>query len=95
MNSILHYNNYKNSSVIAQIPHHGAKKNWNTNILKDFLNCNNWFASAGVSKQYNHPSEQVIRDIVNHNRNCSWINEINQITIVSEIKWLTPVNKAK
>ena len=51
-----------------QVPHHGAQKNFNDNILLEYESCILYFASFGMQNPYGHPSYKVVADIeeLNH-----------------------------
>ena len=50
-----------------QVPHHGAKKEWNMlNGLKN--KCINFYISFGLGNKYTHPSSVVINDITAMNK---------------------------
>lgn len=55
------YNKYWDSIKFIQVPHHGAKGNFNSG----FLGIDKYFViSVGLQNTYNHPSIQVISDIL-------------------------------
>ncbi len=71
-----HYKKYFKSILITQVPHHGAKQNWNKEIMKDAQNSKFWVISVGLNNFYGHPSYSVIEDIVYSNRReCFVVNE--------------------
>ena len=55
------YSKYWDSIKFIQVPHHGAKRNFNSG----FLEIDKYFIiSVGLQNIYNHPSIQVISDIL-------------------------------
>ena len=49
-----------------QVPHHGAYKNFNYDVLHIFNQSICYFASFGVTNPYGHPSYKVVADIEMH-----------------------------
>ncbi len=84
---INHFQNYLREVLIVQVPHHGARKNWNGNILNDFPNSKVWVVSAGCRNIYGHPSLHVIRDILFMRKRPLWVNELSYVQIRGFIKW--------
>ncbi len=82
-----HYSNHLDRVVAVQVPHHGAKKNWNRNILEKIPNGKFWIIPAGLKNRYGHPSCKVIGDILCKNRQYIWVNETNCAVIKGEIDW--------
>jgi len=70
-----HYKQYLGEICLFQIPHHGAKENWNENILTDLKNCCYYVVSAGINNKYNHPSFKIFQDIVENNKCFVGVNE--------------------
>ena len=62
------------------IPHHGAKNNWNKNVLIDFPCANIFLNSSGSSNPYKHPSNVVITDLNKIGNSLLRCNEKNPIT---------------
>lgn len=69
-----------------QIPHHGALKNFNVDILNINKNHKSFFVSFGIGNTYGHPSMRVIDDVVRYgsylfevteNRDSGYIQLIN------------------
>ena len=56
------FNEHSSISVL-QIPHHGAKSNWNKLRLPKDTECK-LVASFGLGNQYNHPNSDVVTDIL-------------------------------
>ena len=84
---IRHYASYLKNISIAQVPHHGARKNWNSSIISNIPNCDFWIISAGFRNRYRHPSYKVIEDVCLKGKECFWINEISHIRIRGETIW--------
>jgi len=83
-----HYISYLKNVLIVQVPHHGAKKNWNKNMIKDFPNGKFWIISSGFNNRYGHPSYIVIEDIVSNSKcKCIWVNEINHMRVKGIVVW--------
>lgn len=70
-----HYKNYLNEVLIFQIPHHGAKLNWNKELLRDIKNCYFWIASASRNNKYNHPSFNIFLDVIENDKCFKFVNE--------------------
>lgn len=70
---INNYNRYINSVGIIQIPHHGSKYNYNTQISK--LGFKDYIISAGIGNMYNHPHASVIKDILFSGNNLRVVSE--------------------
>jgi len=84
---IKHYNHHLRHVFAVQVPHHGAKKNWNSIILRDLYNSEFWIISSGLKNKYGHPSCRVVEDICFKWRKCFWVNEINSIMIGGRVIW--------
>lgn len=82
-----HYSNYLDRVVAVQVPHHGARKNWNRNILEEVSNGKFWIISAGLKNRYGHPSCKVIGDILCNDKQYIWVNETNCAVMKGEIDW--------
>jgi beta-lactamase superfamily II metal-dependent hydrolase len=82
-----HYQNYLDSILLTQIPHHGARKNWKRDILSDLRFCFFWVLSCGFTNRYGHPHLSVVMNILNNEYFFGWCNEFNGITMEGEIKW--------
>lgn len=52
----------KNTSLIL-LPHHGSIHNWNSQIINDCPSSELFFASAGFSNYYGHPSIKVVNEL--------------------------------
>lgn len=73
------YNNYWDYIQYIQIPHHGAKNNFNDK----FIHSNKiYIISAGSKNQYNHPHDEVLKKILVKNAHVFIVNE-DQWSIVS------------
>ncbi len=59
-------NNYNINPLIYKVAHHGSKYNTTNELIK---NINPYYAiiSAGYNNKYNHPHEEVINILENHN----------------------------
>ena len=84
---IRHYASYLKNISIVQVPHHGARKNWNSGIISNIPNCDFWIISAGFINRYGHPSYKVIEDVCLKGKKCFWVNEISYIRIRGETIW--------
>ena len=82
-----HYRNELQRTSLCQLPHHGAKLNWNCQLLREAQNCFSWVASSGFSNSYAHPGIDVVLDILNARRffihNC----EFNKVISVGTVRW--------
>lgn len=47
---------------VIQVPHHGSKHNYNTELIHRGLSC---VISAGTKNRYKHPNKKVVSDISN------------------------------
>ena len=66
------YNNYWEYIQYIQVPHHGAKNNFNDK----FIHSNKiYIISAGSKNQYNHPHGEVLREILVKNAHVFIVNE--------------------
>ncbi len=72
-----HYKRVLDKSLIFQLPHHGSKENWNSNIIQDVTNNEIFVASAGINSKYNHPSWSVFWEIATNYKLPIFINEQN------------------
>ena len=72
---------------IIQVPHHGAKRNWNRQILNNFKYYSFWIISAGISNKYGFPDINVIDDILFHKKGLMWCNEHHEISFHGELLW--------
>ncbi len=82
-----HYTFYLKNILITQVPHHGARKNWNKNIITDLPNSYFWIISSGLRNRYRHPSYRVIENICLNEKKCLWINELTYTIIRAKIIW--------
>ena len=55
-------NSYKSLSCI-QIPHHGSKENFSAQIYSKITSLPISVISCGISNQYNHPSDKVVKSM--------------------------------
>jgi hypothetical protein len=84
---VKHYSTYFDTVLIFQLPHHGAKRSWNTNILNEVKNCHLWISSSGFSNRYGHPHISVVSDILNIGQCFACNNEFNKVAICGKIEW--------
>ncbi len=82
-----HYEYFREHVLIAQVPHHGSKNNWNSTVLRDFPNSKCWIISAGLENKYGHPSFEVVEDICSNGKKCCLVNEIIHMAIKGEVRW--------
>ena len=68
------YKDYFDNIGCLQIPHHGARYNFNIKFLH-FPNCELYIASAGYCNRYRHPHSSVIRDILAYGKHPIIVNE--------------------
>lgn len=78
-----HYKNEIGDIGIFLLPHHGAKNNWNSKVLTDFYRATIFLNSAGRFSKYNHPSKDVIKELVLSGRIvlCSHENQVVEYII--------------
>lgn len=73
------YNNYWKYIQYIQVPHHGARNNFNDKFIhSDKI----YIISAGSKNQYNHPHDEVLREILVKNAHVFIVNE-NSYSLVS------------
>lgn len=75
-----HYRQYLQQTSIMQVPHHGAHKNWNAQILSHFNDDTTFVVSAGTYNNFNHPHPAVINDIKKKHK-VLWCNESAGVNI--------------
>ena len=63
-----YYKNEMKNIKFFLTPHHGATRNWNSNILNNCPNAKFFLNSAGLNNPYGHPNSEVISDIIKDNR---------------------------
>lgn len=76
-----HFIEFLRDTTIIQIPHHGARKNWNSQLLGEVRNESLWCVSAGISNKYEHPNIEVVDEIIDNGKCVVWSNEHNKIVI--------------
>lgn len=67
-------NDYSSIVGVIQVPHHGAKANWLSEMIKD-THIRHCIISAGQNNRYHHPSYWVINDIQTAGRNVHVVYE--------------------
>ena len=82
-----HFQHYLLHTLLVQIPHHGAYKNWNHDILRDVPSPSLWIASAGIRNNYGHPNLSVIHEILYNGHYFAWSNELEKVIIKGEVEW--------
>ena len=70
-----HYKRYLEEIILFQVPHHGAKNNWNKDILNDLTKCFYYVVSAGRNSRYNHPNFRIFLDIIEKGKCFIYVNE--------------------
>ena len=83
---VQHFNFFREQIIVNQLPHHGAKKNWNNEFLNNFLSFLN-IASAGNINNHGHPSKSVFEEIFERGRIPLHVNEDTWFTIKSKVVW--------
>jgi beta-lactamase superfamily II metal-dependent hydrolase len=84
-NFIKNRKQYFDSIITVQVPHHGSRKNWNTCLLKEIPSSYYYLFSAGLLNLYNHPCENVLKEICRYNKIPLISNELTQITIFQDL----------
>lgn len=74
-----HFSAYLDHMTHLLIPHHGSKRNWNSNIMSGVVNPSHWFVSFGLGNHYGHPNHDVISDIVSKGNTVSICSETMRI----------------
>jgi hypothetical protein len=75
-----HYQPFFPEVSVVQVPHHGAWRNWNKGILRNFHDNIIFVASAGTRNRFNHPDPNVVSDI-QKSHDFLWCNELAGIHI--------------
>lgn len=60
---------------VFQIPHHGSKYNFNSEVFNDFKKSEIFFMSVGLKNGHRHPSKDVLLDILNAGKILRCVNE--------------------
>ena len=71
-----HFGNTISTLSLCLVPHHGAKSNWNKDVLTKVSRECLWVVSSGISNKYGHPSCNVVKDIIRSGNQLFWSNEI-------------------
>jgi len=82
-----HYRNYLHHTFAVQVPHHGARNDWNSRLIDDVPDLSIWIVSAGSSNRYGHPRPSVIYDILQRGHALYWANELQEVSIKGDIEW--------
>ena len=82
-----HFHHYFPHNFLVQIPHHGARRNWNNNILDDIPYPSLWVASAGIRSRFGHPHVGVVLDILYNGHCFAWSNESERVIIRGKVEW--------
>jgi len=84
-----YYKKYLKEIILFQVPHHGAKGNWNENILKDLPKCFYYVVSAGRNSRYNHPSFKIFLDVIEEEKCFINVNEDSEkfVLELGGLKW--------
>jgi len=64
----------------CNVPHHGAKRNWNKAVLTKVSKKCQWVISSGIANRYGHPSFNVVKDITQNGNPIYLSNEVNKIS---------------
>jgi len=70
-----HYNKYLGNIDAVLIPHHGSRQSWHKDLLNAIPSTCRMYLSVGMGNQYNHPSIDVISDVINSGRMIRWSND--------------------
>lgn len=68
-----HFGDRLKFSVLCLLPHHGSKKNWNIQILKDLESIKFWIASASRRNDNYPPHWDVVADIASAGKTFIWV----------------------
>lgn len=74
-----HFSSCLSYMTYLLIPHHGAKRNWNSIIINRVAKPSQWFVSFGLGNKYHHPNYGIIQEIVKHGNSVSISNEIMRV----------------
>ena len=70
---------------LVQLPHHGAKQNFNSGLFSIGHYPKVYFASYGNSNIYKHPSPRVWEEVCSHGMLCCGIDENRQSTLTQAV----------
>ncbi len=60
---------------VFQVPHHGSKYNFNSEVFNDFKKSEIFFMSVGLKNGHRHPNKAVLLDILNAGKILRCVNE--------------------
>lgn len=80
----VHFKHQLNYVYMCLLPHHGALKNWNNDLMGMVPNCEQWVASSGFSNGYSHPSLQIVETLLINNRMFSRCDEFVSMNLNGE-----------
>jgi hypothetical protein len=60
---------------VFQVPHHGSKYNFNSDVFEVFKNSEIFFMSVGLKNRHRHPNKDVLLDILNKGKILKCVNE--------------------
>ena len=79
-----HFGKALSKLSLCLVPHHGAKNNWNRDVLTKVPQKCQWIISSGISNKYGHPSFKVVQNIVQNGNPLCWSNELTRfLTMIS------------
>lgn len=76
-----HYKQQLDEVLVTLIPHHGSKHNWNRKIIDTNKICQYWVTSSGFSNKYNHPSIDVVKNLIEEDKDVFNCNEFSRVII--------------
>jgi hypothetical protein len=82
-----HFSNYFSTIPLSQIPYHGARSNWNGDILQDLKKCSYWVSSSRYPSFYGIPNSTVVLNILKNERCFCWSNQNNRFFIKGTVTW--------
>jgi beta-lactamase superfamily II metal-dependent hydrolase len=82
-----HYSSCFDTVSLSQIPHHGAGKNWERQILDDLEKCKHWVSSSGCPSFYGHPHSIVALDVLSDKRCFCWSNHHDRFYVEGGVTW--------
>ena len=74
-------NPYIKELGIVQIPHHGSKHSYSSELVKINNNCNFYFLSYGDGNSYGHPHDSVIEDIIQNMKIVFCVNQYSSTSL--------------
>lgn len=83
------YQYYWDEFWLFQIPHHGAQRNANKNLLARLRNTQHTFINYGINNRHDHPNERLIHDLTTCGLSANYysINEFSGLKFICKLKY--------